>query len=52
MFSSLKTKMIFFITLIMIITGLVIVFYTSRDVEKTILQAEKSLARMFYNWWI
>ena len=45
MFSSLKTKMIFFITLIMIITGLVIVFYTSRDVEKTILQAEKSLAQ-------
>jgi signal transduction histidine kinase len=29
----------------MIITGLVIVFYTSRDVEKTILQAEKSLAQ-------
>ena len=45
MFSSLKTKMIFFITLIMTITGLVIVFYTSRDVEKTILQAEKSLAQ-------
>jgi len=37
--------MIFFITLIMTITGLVIVFYTSRDVEKTILQAEKSLAQ-------
>ena len=45
MFSSLKTKMIFFITLIMTITGLVIVFYTSRDVEKTILKAEKSLAQ-------
>ena len=29
----------------MTITGLVIVFYTSRDVEKTILQAEKSLAQ-------
>ena len=37
--------MIFFITLIMSITGLVIVFYTSRDVEKTILKAEKSLAQ-------
>ena len=37
--------MFFFITLIMTITGLVIVFYTSRDVEKTILQAEKSLAQ-------
>ena len=45
MFSSLKTKMIFFITLIMTITGLVIVFYTSRDVENTILKAEKSLAQ-------
>ena len=45
MFSSLKTKMIFFITLIMTITGLVIVFYTSRDVEQTILKAEKSLAK-------
>ena len=45
MFSSLKTKMIFFITLIMTITGLVIVFYTSRDVEKTILKAEESLAQ-------
>jgi len=45
MFSSLKTKMIFFITLIMTFTGLVIVFYTSRDVEKTILKAEKSLAQ-------
>ncbi len=45
MFSSLKTKMIFFITLIMTITGLVIVFYTSRDVERTILKAEKSLAQ-------
>ncbi|MGD9358140.1 MAG: cache domain-containing protein, partial [Desulfobacterales bacterium] len=37
--------MIFFITLIMSITGLVIVFYTSRDVEKTILKAEESLAQ-------
>ena len=45
MFSSLKTKMIFFITLIMTITGVVIVFYTSRDVEQTILSAEKSLAK-------
>ena len=45
MFSSIKTKMIFYITLIMSITGLVIVFYTSRDVEKTILRAEKSLAQ-------
>jgi len=45
MFSSLKTKMIFFITLIMTITGLAIVFYTSRDVENTILKAEKSLAQ-------
>ncbi|MGD9288671.1 MAG: cache domain-containing protein [Desulfobacterales bacterium] len=45
MFYSLKTKMIFFITLIMTITGLLIVFYTSRDVENTILKAEKSLAQ-------
>ena len=45
MFSSIKTKMIFYITLIMSITGLVIVFYTSRDVENTILRAEKSLAQ-------
>jgi signal transduction histidine kinase len=45
MFYSLKTKMIFFITLIMTITGLVIVFYTSWDVEYTILKAEKSMAQ-------
>ena len=29
----------------MTITGLAIVFYTSRDVENTILKAEKSLAQ-------
>jgi two-component system, sensor histidine kinase len=37
--------MIFFITLIMTITGLVIVFYTRKDVEKTILKVEESTAQ-------
>ena len=37
--------MIFFITLIMTITGLVIVFYTRKDVENTILKVEESTAK-------
>ena len=45
MFSSLKWKIIFFISLILIITGLVIVFYTRRDVERAILEAEESSAK-------
>lgn len=46
MFSSLKWKIIFFISLILIITGVVIVFYTRRDVGRAILEAEESSAKI------
>ena len=45
MFSSLKGKIIFFISLILISTGCLIVFYTRRDVEKAILETEESSAQ-------
>ena len=45
MFVSLRAKIIFFITLIVAITGIVIVFYTRRDVERAMLRAEESSAR-------
>lgn len=45
MFSSLRGKIIFFITLIMVITGTIIVSYTRRDVTRAILQAEEASAQ-------
>jgi signal transduction histidine kinase len=45
MFNSLKAKMTFFITLLMTVTGLVIVLYTHNDVESTILRQEESSAK-------
>ena len=45
MFHSLKGKILFFITLIMGITALVIVFFTYRDVGQAMLITEQSSAR-------
>jgi signal transduction histidine kinase len=45
MFSSLKGKIIFFITLIVSITGIVIVFLTRRDVGHAMLEAQESSVR-------
>ena len=45
MFSSLKGKIVFFVILIMTITGVAIVFYTRRDVGRAILQAEEASAQ-------
>ena len=45
MFSSLKGKIIFFISLIMAITGIVIVVYTRRDVGRSMREAEESSAK-------
>jgi hypothetical protein len=44
MFFSLRAKIIFFITLIVAVTGLVIVFYTRRDVGRAMLQTQESSA--------
>lgn len=44
MFLSLRAKIIFFITLIVTITGVVIVSYTRRDVGRAMLQAQESSA--------
>lgn len=45
MFSSLKGKIIFFITLIVAITGIAIVFFTRRDVGNAMLQAQETSAQ-------
>lgn len=45
MFSSLKTRIIFFITLIMAITAATIMYFTDRDVGRAMLEAEKSSAQ-------
>ena len=45
MFHSLKGKILFFITLIMGITALVIVYFTYRDVGRAMLITEQSSAR-------
>jgi signal transduction histidine kinase len=45
MFTSIKAKMFFFISILMTITGIVIVAYTHYDVENTILRHEESSAR-------
>jgi two-component system, sensor histidine kinase len=45
MFTSIKAKMFFFISILMTITGIVIVAYTNYDVENTILRHEESSAR-------
>ncbi|MCP4340156.1 MAG: histidine kinase [Desulfobulbaceae bacterium] len=44
-FSSLKGKILFFIMLIMAITGIVIVSYTRHDVSRTLVEAEEFSAR-------
>ncbi|MCP3890182.1 MAG: histidine kinase [Desulfobulbaceae bacterium] len=44
-FSSLKGKILFFIMLIMAITGIVIVSYTRHDVSRTLVEAEEFYAR-------
>jgi signal transduction histidine kinase len=45
MFASLKTKIIFLLTAIMVITGIVIVAYTRRDVGLAMLKAEEASAQ-------
>ena len=45
MFSSLKTKIIFFLTIIMIITGAGIMYFTHTYVGSAMLEAEKSSAK-------
>ena len=45
MFTSLKGKIIFFITLIMGITVLFIVYFTQRDVGKAMLESEQAAAQ-------
>jgi len=45
MFSSLKGKIIFFITLIVSITAIVIVFLTRRDVGRAMLEAQENSAQ-------
>jgi|GEM_PF-2976840 len=45
MFSSLKGKIIFFITLIVSITAIVIVFITRRDVSRAMLEAQEYSAQ-------
>jgi len=45
MFSSLKTKLIFFIALIMAITAAAILYFTNRDVGTAMLQAETASAQ-------
>ena len=42
MFSSLKTKLIFFIALILAITAATILYFTNRDVGSAMLKAEKA----------
>jgi signal transduction histidine kinase/DNA-binding response OmpR family regulator len=44
-FTSLKAKMFFFISLLMAITGTAIVFCTNEDVERTFLSREESSAK-------
>ncbi|MBF0120273.1 MAG: SpoIIE family protein phosphatase [Desulfobacterales bacterium] len=45
MFSSVKTKIIFFITLILIITATLIIYFTDRDVGDAILEVEEKSAQ-------
>jgi len=45
MFSSLKTKLIFFIALIMAITAAAILYFTNRDVGNAMLRAEEVSAK-------
>ena len=45
MFSSLKTKIIFFIALVMVATAVGIMYFTHRDVGNAISQAEEASAR-------
>ena len=45
MFYSLTGKLLFFITLIVTVTGVVIVFVTGRDVGNAMLEAEEASAR-------
>jgi len=45
MFSSLKTKLIFFIALVMVATAVGVLYFTHRDVGHAMSQAEEASAK-------